>query len=161
MAGILGDLDATFNAQNILTTSSTAKPTFPPVVNTLIDLTDRPSSPSPSSREPSTPKKEKTKHTNEERANYDIDMDELFAGAEDWDLDDFVPSPTKPSPKKPSLPIPQPAKNDGPDPYTRCIVDLVSEVQRERRWFKVSAVDSRIRSELKWASNWTFMLTKR
>jgi hypothetical protein len=84
------------------------------------------------------------------KAAPDVDMDELFAGAEDWDLDDYVPSPRKPSPKKVAR-QPQITQNGlgkagyEPDPYARCVVDSVSEVELEGRWSKVRVSFSRFR----------------
>ncbi|KAJ2918121.1 hypothetical protein MD484_g2295, partial [Candolleomyces efflorescens] len=71
----------------------------------------------------------------------DVDMDELFAGAEDWDLDDYVPSPRKPSPRKPARQSQAPQHGlekvaYQPEPYTRCVVDAVSEIELEGRWLK-------------------------
>ncbi|KAJ3545844.1 hypothetical protein NMY22_g2278 [Coprinellus aureogranulatus] len=111
----------------------------------VIDLTDKPTY-------PATPKKGEALKSNPPNGNSvnaaDVDMEELFAGAEDWDLDDFALSPRKPSPKKPRTQQPTLLQSNAPpkatalfeayepDSYTRCTVTSVTEIDLEGRWAK-------------------------
>ncbi|KAJ3509904.1 hypothetical protein NMY22_g16142 [Coprinellus aureogranulatus] len=151
MAGLLQGLDASFHSSSSPSTSSpSASPSHPATPSTrtvssdaslVIDLTDKPTY-------PATPKKGEALKSNPPNGNSvnaaDVDMEELFAGAEDWDLDDFALSPRKPSPKKPRT---QFQSNTPPkattlseayesDPYTRCTVTSVTEIDVEGRWAK-------------------------
>ncbi|KAF6760438.1 AAA domain-containing protein [Ephemerocybe angulata] len=150
MAGLLQGLDASFEPAPLPAKSrpspfpsrhhvsnAEAGPSTPGTTSKLIDLTNKAST----SSSYQTPKKQRIGNTTLQSENggpvADVDMDELLAGAEDWDFDDWVPSPKKPSPKKRSSVIPaQPtakpragaeAKAFVPDPYTRCVVDAVGE----------------------------------
>ena len=159
MAGLLQGLDASFHPPSSSTTSSpspsSSRTTIPSTrsvsseASPFIDLTDRPTS----TKCPTTPKKGGPPNSNPPQATAtnvgDVDMDELFAGAEDWDLDDFVLSPRKPSPKKPPTQRPVHKNHLNPtqavnrpgayeaDPYTRCVIDSVSEVDLDGQWAKV------------------------
>ncbi|KAF5339801.1 hypothetical protein D9611_009204 [Ephemerocybe angulata] len=159
MAGLLQGLDASFEPAPLPAKprpspfpsrhhvpNAEAGPSTPSTTSRLIDLTNK----ATTSSSYQTPKKQRIGNTTLQSDNggpvADVDMDELLAGAEDWDFDDWVPSPKKPSPKKrSSVLLPQPtvkpragaeAKAFVPDPYTRCVVDAVGEVEIQGSWFK-------------------------